>query len=121
MFNTYTCNAITGVTGERLSDRAISMGLDVTDLKPQEINHARVTEKEVLLSSEKHTVSDLMVGEKFISYDLILRMMLKDGVVDHLSKVRIGSSGRTREVFVLGTKLAYRMWGKVYYGCVTPK
>ena len=51
--------------------------------------------------------------------ECVLGMMLKDGVITRQSKVKIGATGRLREVYDCKTQKAYRMWGKTYYGCVS--
>lgn len=63
-----------------------------------------------------HEVRDLLLYEKHIKYDLILRKMLEEGVIDHDTKVRVGSNGRVREVYLVKEKEAYRCFGTSYYG-----
>ena len=51
-------------------------------------------------------------------YNLILRMMMNDNIIKHTTKVKVGSNGRLREVYLVKEKQAYRIWGKTYYGLV---
>lgn len=118
MFNNYTCNVVYGSTGER----TMFMGMDLTcDMK---VSHALgerpVVDKEITHEKGTHVVSDLLRDEKFIRYDLILRMMMKDGTIDYDTKVKVGYNGRLREVFLVKEKEGYRIFGKTYYGLVTP-
>lgn len=66
-----------------------------------------------------YEVRDLLLYEKHIKYDLILRKMLEEGVIDHDTKVRVGSNGRVREVYLVKEKEAYRCFGTSYYGLYT--
>jgi|TARA_B110000046_G_scaffold73926_1_gene81794 hypothetical protein len=117
MFNNYTAQATTGAAG---GFTLAFGGLDMAALRVEcVLGETPMVDKEVSLSAKKYDVASLMIGEKFISYDLILRMMLKDGVITRQSKVKIGATGRLREVYDCKTQKAYRMWGKTYYGCVT--
>lgn len=113
----YTAQAITGVTGER----SIYMGMDLRNLKPEcALGEISPIYGEVTYEKGTYTVSDLMYDNKIgIKYDLILRMMLKDGVVDYDTKVKVGSSGRLREVLLVKENEAYRIFGKTYYGKVS--
>jgi len=52
-------------------------------------------------------------------YNLILRMMMNDNIIKHTTKVKVGSNGRLREVYLVKEKQAYRIWGKTYYGLYT--
>lgn len=52
-------------------------------------------------------------------FDLILNMMMRDGVIDYDTKIKVGSDGRLREVFLVKEKEAYRIFGKSYYGKVS--
>lgn len=49
-------------------------------------------------------------------FNLMLNMMMRDEVVDRNTKVKVGSDGRLKEVYVVKTKEAYRMFGNTYYG-----
>lgn len=51
-------------------------------------------------------------------FNLMLHMMLDEGVVTRTTKVKVGYDGRLQEVYVVKTKEAYRMFGKTYYGKV---
>lgn len=117
MFNNYTAQATTGAAG---GYTLAFGGLDMAALRPEcVLGDVPMVNKEISLSAKKYSVDELMIGEKFISYDLILRMMLKEGVITPQTKVKIGATGRLREVYNCKTQLAYRMWGKSYYGCVS--
>ena len=53
-----------------------------------------------------------------MKYDLILNIMLRDGVVDFDTKVKVGAEGRLCEVYLVKEKEAYRVFGTTYYGKV---
>ena len=112
----YTAQATTGVTGER----SLWMGMDLRNLKPEcALGEESPINKEIKLDKKTYTVSDLLNSNVGLKYDLILRMMLKEGVVDYDTKVKVGSSGRLREVYLVKEKEAYRIFGNTYYGMYT--
>jgi hypothetical protein len=113
----YTAQAITNGNG----DRAFYMGLDLGNLKPEcALGETSPIMKEVVYEKKLYTVHDLMYDNTIgIKYDLILRTMLKDGVVDYDTKVQVGSNGRLREVYLVREKEGYRLFGKTYYGKVS--
>jgi hypothetical protein len=117
MFNQYTCNVVYGSTGER----SMFMGMDLTcDFKvAHSLGERPVITKEVTLEKGTHVVRDLLRGDKYIKYDLVLRMMMKDGTIDYDTKVKVGSNGRLREVYLVKEKEAYRIFGKSYHGLYT--
>ena len=118
MFNNYTCNVVYGSTGER----SMFMGMDLTcDFKVSHVLGERpVIDKEITHEKGTHVVRDLLRGDKYIKYDLILRMMMKDGTIDYDTKVKVGSTtGRLREVYLVKEKQGYRIFGKSYYGLYT--
>lgn len=51
-----------------------------------------------------------------VKYNLMLNMMMREGVVDRNTKVKVGSNGRLHEVYLVKAKEGYRMFGKTYYG-----
>ena len=118
----YTAHYTTGCTGER----TIFMGMDLRNLKPEcGLGEVAPIHKEIV--HEKHkvdgklrskfTVGELRLDERWgIKYDLILDMMMRDGVVDEDTIVQVGSNGRLREVYLVKEKEAYRIFGKTYYG-----
>jgi len=109
----YTAQATTGVTGER----SLWMGLDLRNLQPEcALGEESPINKEVKLDKKVYTVSDLLQSNVGLKYDLILRMMLKDGVADYDTKVKVGSVGRLREVYLVKEKETYRIFGNTYYG-----
>jgi hypothetical protein len=111
----YTAQATTGVTGER----SMYMGLDLRNLKPEcALGEESPVFKEITLDKKVYTVSDLMTSDYGLKYDLILNMMLRDGTIDYDTKVKVGSEGRLREVFLVKEKESYRIFGKTYYGKV---
>lgn len=116
MFNNYTCNVVYGSTGER----SMFMGMDLTcDFRvAHALGETRLIDKEVPLSKKKYSVRDLLSSDVGLKYDLILRMMMKDGTVDYDTSVKVGTNGRLREVYLVKEKEAYRIWGKTYYGLV---
>lgn len=115
MFNQYTCNVTTGSTGER----TMFMGFDLSNLKVEgALGETPMVDKDVKLDSKVYTVGKLLSTDYGLKYDLILNMMMRDGTVDLSTKVQVGSNGRLREVMVVETKDAYRIWGKTYYGKV---
>ena len=107
-------NVVYGSTGER----SMFMGMDLTcDMGvAHALGERPPVEKELTLSTKTYTVRDLLMSEFGLKYDLLLRMMMKDNVVDYNSKVKVASDGRLREVFVMKTKEGHRMFGKTYYG-----
>jgi hypothetical protein len=112
----YTANVVYGCTGER----SMYMGMDLRNLTVEcALGETPVIEKEINLDKKKYVVSDLLMSDFGLKYDLILRMMLKDGVIKNSDKVQVGSDGRLREVFVCKTKEAYRIFGKTYHGKVS--
>lgn len=115
MFNQYTCNVTTGSTGER----TMFMGLDLSNLKVEcALGERPPVEKELSRPNKKHVVRDLLQSDFGLKFDLMLRMMMDEGVLDYDTKVEVASDGRLREVYVVKTKTAYRMFGKSYYGKV---
>jgi len=103
-----------GSTGER----SMFMGMDLTcDFK---VSHALgerpVVDKEIQLGREKYKVGELLNSAIGLKYDLILRMMMRDGTIDYDTVVRVGYVGRLREVYVVKDEEAYRIFGKTYYG-----
>jgi hypothetical protein len=70
----------------------------------------------ITLDKKVYVVGDLMKSDFGLKYDLILNMMLRDGVIDYDTKVKVGSEGRLREVYLVKEKEAYRIFGKTYYG-----
>lgn len=110
----YTAQATTGVTGEH----SLWMGMDLRNLQPDcALGEEAPIHKVPVYERRTYTVSELMYDNRIgIKYDLILRMMLKDGVVDYDTKVRVGSNGRMREVSLVKEKEAYRIFGNTYYG-----
>lgn len=110
-------NVVYGSTGER----SMFMGMDLTcDMGvAHALGEAPVIDKEIKLSTKKYEVRDLLYSEFGLKYDLILRMMLKDGAIDHDTIVQVGSEGRLREVYLVKEKEAYRIFGKTYYGKVS--
>lgn len=112
----YTCNVVYGCTGER----SMFMGMDLRNLKPEcVLGEAPVIDKEIKLGTKKYEVRDLLYSDFGLKYDLILRMMLEEGVIDHDTIVQVGSEGRLREVYLVREKEAYRIFGKTYYGKVS--
>jgi len=109
-------NVVYGSTGER----SMFMGMDLTcDMGvAHALGERPPVEKELKRPSKKFTVRDLLMSEKGLSYDLMLRMMMDEGVVDYNTTVEVVSDGRLREVYNVKTKTAYRMFGKTYYGKV---
>lgn len=109
-----TVNVVYGSTGQR----SMFMGMDLSC--EMSVSHALgekpVIDKDVTLDKEVYLVSQLLNSDKGLKYDLILRMMMRDGVMDYDTKVRVGSNGRLREVFLVKEKQAYRIFGKTYYG-----
>tara|TARA_Y100000385_G_scaffold54771_1_gene52305 strand:- start:1324 stop:1704 length:381 start_codon:yes stop_codon:yes gene_type:complete len=113
MFNKYTAQATTGITG------SFSMwnGLDLANLKTEcGLGETPIVDKEVNRSKKKYLVSDLMSSDEGLKYDLILNIMLDDKVITMDSKVQIGFNGGLKEVYVCKEKSAYRIWRKTYYG-----
>ena len=112
----YTAQATTNSNG----DRVFYMGLDLGNLKPEcALGEESPIMKEITLSSKSHVVGDLLKSDFGLKYDLILRMMMQDGVMDYDTKVRVGSEGRLREVYLVKEKESYRLFGKTYYGKVS--
>lgn len=111
----YTAQAITNGNG----DRAFFMGLDLGNLKPEcALGEESPVFKEITLDKKTYVVGDLLQSDFGLKYDLLLRMMLADGVIDYDTKVKVGSEGRLREVYLVKEKEAYRIFGKTYYGKV---
>lgn len=109
----YTAQAITNGNG----DRAFFMGLDLGNLKPEcVLGEESPVMKEIKLDKKTYVVGDLLQSDFGLKYDLILRMMLADGVIDYDTKVKVGSEGRLREIYLVKEKEAYRIFGKTYYG-----
>jgi hypothetical protein len=112
----FTAQAITNGNG----DRAFYMGLDLGNLKPEcALGETSPVEKEIVLGKKVYVVGDLLKSDFGLKYDLILRMMMQDGVMDYDTKVQVGSEGRLREVYLVNEKEAYRLFGKTYYGKVS--
>ena len=113
MFNQYTAQATTGITGSF----TLWNGLDLANLKTEcSLGETPMVEKEVNRSKKKYLVSDLMSSDEGLKYDLILNIMLDDKVITMDSKVQIGFNGGLKEVYVCKEKTAYRIWRKTYYG-----
>lgn len=111
--NRYTAQATTGSTGAY----TLWNGLDLSNLRAEcALGETPMIDKEINRSKKKHLVSDLLTSDEGLKYDLILNMMLGDGVIDYDSKVQIGFNGRLKEIYVCKDKDAYRIWGKTYYG-----
>jgi len=118
----YPVNVVYGSTGQR----SMWNGFDLTNLKPEcalgevaPIHKDIVHEKKKLNGKlrSKFTVRELREDERWgIKYDLILDMMLRDGIIDEDSVVQVGSNGRLREVYLVKEKEAYRIFGKSYHG-----
>lgn len=109
----FTAQATTGVTGER----SLWMGMDLRNLKPDcALGETSPVNQEIVLDKKVYVVGDLLQSDFGLKYDLILRIMLKDGVIDYDSKIKVGSKGRLREVYVISDKQGYRIFGKTYYG-----
>lgn len=113
-FNRYTCNVAYGSTGQR----SMFMGMDLSCEMGVAfaLGEKPVIHKDVSLDTKKYSVRDLLNSNLGLKYDLILRMMLRDGTVDYDTVVRVGSNGRLREVYLVKEKCAYRIFGKTYYG-----
>lgn len=113
----YTCNVVYGSTGQR----TMRFGFDLTNLSPSfALGEQPVIDKEIVHEKGmQSTVGKLLINEKYIRYDLILRMMLKDGVVDFSTEVKAGYNGRLREIYLVKEKESYRIFGKTYYGKVS--
>jgi len=107
-------NVVYGSTGQR----TMFMGMDLSC--EMRVSHALGERAPIhnVVTHEKgvHEVRDLLLYEKHIKYDLILRKMLEDGAIDHDTKVKVGSNGRLREVYLVKEKEAYRCFGTSYYG-----
>ena len=114
MFNNRTVNVVYGSTGQR----SMFMGMDLScDMGvAHALGEKPVIDKDVTLEKKTYTVSELMRSEFGLKYDLILNMMMRDGTIDHDTKVKVGSNGRLREVYLVKEKEAYRIFGKTYYG-----
>lgn len=111
-----TVNVVYGCTGQR----TMFMGMDLANLKPEcALGETAPIDKEITLDKKVYLVGDLLRSDYGLKYDLILRMMLKDGTIDYDTKVKVGSDGRLREVFLIKEKEAYRIFGKTYYGKVS--
>lgn len=109
-----TVNVVYGSTGQR----TMFMGMDLScDMA---VSHALgekpVIDKEITLDKEVYLVGNLLTSNNGLKYDLILRMMMKDNIIKHTTKVKVGSNGRLREVYLVKEKQAYRIFGKTYYG-----
>lgn len=109
-------NVVYGCTGQR----TMWMGFDLANLSPEcALGERPPVEKEITLDKKVYVVGDLMESDFGLKYDLILNMMLRDGVIDYDTKVKVGSEGRLREVYLVKEKEAYRIFGKTYYGKVS--
>lgn len=109
-----TVNVVYGSTGQR----TMFMGMDLScDMGVAHVlGEKPVIDKEIKLDREKYTVRELLNSTIGLKYDLILRMMMRDGTIDYDTKVLVGSNGRLREVYLVKEKQAYRIFGKTYYG-----
>jgi hypothetical protein len=112
-----TVNVVYGSTGQR----TMFMGMDLSCEMgvAHALGETPVIDKEITLDKKVYLVRDLLQSDYGLKYDLILRMMLKDGVIDYDTKIKVGSEGRLREVFLTKDKEAYRIFGKTYYGKVS--
>jgi hypothetical protein len=111
-----TANVIYGSTGER----SMFMGMDLSNLKPEcALGETAPIDKEISLDKKVYVVRDLLQSDYGLKYDLILRMMINDGVINYETKIQVGSDGRLREVYLVKEKEAYRIFGKTYYGKVS--
>jgi hypothetical protein len=109
----YTAQAVFGCTGKR----TLYMGMDLANLQPEcALGEISPIDKVITLDKKVYVVGDLMKSDFGLKYDLILNMMLRDGVIDYDTKVKVGSEGRLREVYLVKEKEAYRIFGKTYYG-----
>lgn len=112
-----TVNVVYGSTGQR----TMFMGMDLSCEMgvAHALGETPMIDKEIKLDTKKYVVRDLLQSDYGLKYDLILRMMMRDGVIDYDTKVQVGSVGRLREVFLVKEKEAYRLFGKTYYGKVS--
>jgi hypothetical protein len=111
-----TANVVYGSTGER----SMFMGMDLSNLKPEcALGETSPIDKEISLDKKVYVVRDLLQSDYGLKYDLILRMMMTDGVINYETKIQVGSDGRLREVYLVKEKEAYRIFGKTYYGKVS--
>ena len=104
-----------------LGTRSMFAGMDLTCEMgvAHALGEVAPIHKSVTHEKGVYEVRDLLLYEKHIKYDLILRKMLEEGVIDHDTKVRVGSNGRLREVYLVKEKEAYRCFGTSYYGIYT--
>lgn len=107
-------NVVYGSTGQR----TMFMGMDLSC--EMGVSHALgekpIIDKDITHEKKVYKVHELLYGDKGLKYDLILRMMMNDNIVKHTTKVKVGSNGRLREVYLVKEKQAYRIWGKTFYG-----
>lgn len=115
--NRQTVNVVYGSTGER----TMFMGMDLTcDMRvAHALGEKPVIDKEIKREKKKFTVGELMKSDFGLKYDLMLNMMLRDGIVDMDTIVQVGQNGRLKEVYVVKEKEAYRMFGKTFHGKYT--
>src|SRR5210317_1529836 len=99
-----TVNVVYGSTGER----SMFMGMDLTcDMRvAHALGEKPVIDKEIKREKKKFTVGELMKSDFGLKYDLMLNMMLRDGIVDMDTIVQVGQNGRLKEVYVVKEKEA---------------
>lgn len=110
-----TVNVVFGSTGQR----SMFQGLDLSSLRQEcALGETPILDKEIQLSAKKYLVSDLLVKNVGLKYDLILRMMLDRNIITEQTKVQIGCNGQLYEVYLCNEKEAYRIFRTKFYGKV---
>lgn len=96
----YTVNAVTSITGSKLSGWEQAFGLDRKTLSYDgQLSGIPQTFKEVEKFKET-TLGKVLASDSFIKYDLLARNLVKYENIDLSTKVRVGFIGKHKEIQV---------------------